>query len=308
MAAPPNRSLFAKIFGGFIRKVLAGCMIALPLVITIVALYYVYIFLEQWIMTPLAEAVTGALNRGLLGKPIGELPAWWSRLAAPIIGASVILLALYFLGWLLPTRVYRLMDGTMMRIPLVKPIYQAVRNIFDYVIHPGQPDVGKNQRVVIVPFPPPSGDALPRAGYQDIEGHAYRGEDPVRLGADGRHASLGFHPADPRGGRHRFRALAAGSDAGDPLLGDHLPRSAQLPAPRGARGRPGGLTWTFGFWDVFRVNFTSLGGRGGEDDDRIGCQAPRAAGMGEFGGGEEGDCPKCNSYARFRSLIGRRET
>lgn len=155
MAAPPTRSLFTRIFGGFIRKVLAGCMIALPIVITIVALYYVYLFLEQWIMTPLAEAVTDALRRTLQHRPIGELPAWWSRLAAPIIGASVILLALYFLGWLLPTRVYRLLDGTMMRIPLVKPIYQAVRNIFDYVIHPGQPDVGKNQRVVIVPFPHP---------------------------------------------------------------------------------------------------------------------------------------------------------
>lgn len=150
-----QRSLFSRLFGGFIRKVLAGCMLALPVVITIVALYYVYLFLEQWILTPLAEKVTAAVNWTRFGRPIDELPAWWPRLAAPTIGAFAILLALYFLGWLLPTRVYRLLDGTMMRIPLVKPIYQAVRNIFDYVIHPEQPDVGKNQRVVIVPFPHP---------------------------------------------------------------------------------------------------------------------------------------------------------
>ncbi len=137
------------------RYLLAGVLTAIPI----------------WITWSVFEFLLNQLAR--LGRPGVQVlvkavePGWptvavWladARLQS-IVGVMVVLLALYVLGWfatrVLGRRILDLFDGLMQRIPVVKKVYGAVKQLMRVL--EDKPD--GVHRVVLVDFPHPDMKAV----------------------------------------------------------------------------------------------------------------------------------------------------
>jgi uncharacterized membrane protein len=129
---------------------LAGLMLALPIVITLWVIYWLYSTLEKYVIDPLALLVLWIV-RG--GQPGTTLPYWFETYAAPVIAIPPALLLMYGLGFFARSRLHRVIDWLLLRVPVVSIVYNGVQSLFQALDkQPGQP---KPQRVVLVPFPHP---------------------------------------------------------------------------------------------------------------------------------------------------------
>src|SRR5262249_1075201 len=99
---------------------------------------------------PLARLVLWKVR---LGQPDADLPPWFENYAAPLIGVVIALLLLYGLGFFVNSRLRRVLDAVMLRVPGVSVVYNGVRQVFQTLDRPG--DRARPQRVVLVPFPHP---------------------------------------------------------------------------------------------------------------------------------------------------------
>src|SRR5262249_38320440 len=92
------------------------------------------------------------------GRARDHLPDWWDRVVAPLISLCLVLTILYFLGYFVRTRIARLLDWSMSRVPGVTIVYQSIRDIFHVLDHQRQDK--RPQRVVLLPFPLPGARAI----------------------------------------------------------------------------------------------------------------------------------------------------
>jgi len=123
-----------------------GLLIVLPLLITVWLLSILFNVIDTrvtpWVLAALRAAGTPGLER------------WPARVAVPLIGvvltAALIYLAGLLTGNLVGRRILALFESTMLRIPLVKGIYGAARQLLDAVSLTGKKPFS---RVVLVEFP-----------------------------------------------------------------------------------------------------------------------------------------------------------
>jgi uncharacterized membrane protein len=136
-------------------RIFSGLLLALPVAITIWIVYWLYSTLQGLILNPLAQVVSRYAMRG---SDFEQLPFWWDRFAAPAIAILLVGIALYFLGYLVHTRLARAIDWVLLRLPVVTTIYKAVSNVFHAIEDQGQGP--RFKRVVLVEFPHPGLRAL----------------------------------------------------------------------------------------------------------------------------------------------------
>ena len=70
---------------------------------------------------------------------------------APLVGIALVGLFLYFLGFIARSRVIRLFDTFLLRVPIVTSIYSAASRMFQSL--GGAGDMSRFKRVVLVSFP-----------------------------------------------------------------------------------------------------------------------------------------------------------
>jgi len=131
-------------------RILGGMLLVLPVLITFWVIYWVYSALEEYVIDPLALLVLWIV-RG--GQPDTGLPFWFKTYAAPLIAIAIAVVLLYFLGFFVRSRLRRVVDGILLRLPVISVVYNGVRNVFQALDR--QRGQQRLQRAVLVPFPHP---------------------------------------------------------------------------------------------------------------------------------------------------------
>lgn len=140
----PRRGIFARMRQSFVT----GLFITLPLIIT-VWLLGILLRLVEAISTPLLLALLGLLWPGLANEP--AITGWVIPVVGLLATAGVIfaigVMAANFIG----RRIVEAFDRLMMRVPVVKGIYGAARQLLDAF---GR-EASSFRRVVAVEYPRP---------------------------------------------------------------------------------------------------------------------------------------------------------
>src|SRR5262249_33660746 len=131
-------------------RILGGLMLVLPVLITFWVIYWLYSSLENYVIDPLARVVLWLVQQRWPDK---EQLAWFETYAAPVIAIIIALLLLFFLGFLAHSRLRRIIDGILLRVPGISIVYNGVRNVFQALDR--QRGQQRLQRAVLVPFPHP---------------------------------------------------------------------------------------------------------------------------------------------------------
>lgn len=129
------------------RRIISGLFFALPIAITLWIVYYLVSTLQSILLDPVA----GLVRRVFRAENIEGLPWWWRQFVSPVLSLMLVLVLLYFLGYFGRSRIYRMVDWLLLRVPIVTVIYKAVRNVVSSLDKPS--DRSKFKRVVLVPFP-----------------------------------------------------------------------------------------------------------------------------------------------------------
>ena len=154
----PMAALFAApraLVGAIRSRIFSGLLLALPIAVTFWIIYQLFATLQGVVLDPLALLVNRFAFRG---HPTDGLPFWWVRIVAPLIAIAAVLVFLYFLGYLVRSRVAQVVDWVMLHVPIVTVVYKAVRNVIGSLA--SQHQSSRPQRVVLVPFPHPGSKAL----------------------------------------------------------------------------------------------------------------------------------------------------
>jgi uncharacterized membrane protein len=131
-------------------RILGGLMLVLPILITLWVIHWLYSTLEKYVIDPLALLVLWKV-RG--SQPDTNLPFWFETYAAPLIGILIALVLLYGLGFFAHSRLRRVINWFLLRVPVISIVYNAVHKVFQALDK--QPGRRRPQRVVLVEFPHP---------------------------------------------------------------------------------------------------------------------------------------------------------
>lgn len=147
-------------------RILGGLLLVLPILITFWVVHWLYSNLRLHVIDPLARLLLWKVRQG---QPDTELPYWFETYAAPLLAIVIALALLYVLGFLVHSRLRRVVDWVLLRVPLISIVYNGVRNVFQTLDQ--QRGQSRPQRVVLVPFPHPGmkAPAFVTATCRDIE-------------------------------------------------------------------------------------------------------------------------------------------
>ncbi|MFI5460239.1 MAG: DUF502 domain-containing protein [Isosphaerales bacterium] len=140
-------------------RLISGLIFSLPIVITFWIVYWIFLTIERFLLTPLAGLVN-RIHALMLDNPaLDELPKWWFNIASPILAIVLALGILYILGLVFRSWLYRTLDWFLLHVPIVATIYKAVRNVVESLGSQLQGG-GEFKRVVLVEFPHPGTRSL----------------------------------------------------------------------------------------------------------------------------------------------------
>ena len=154
----PARTIRDRIFGGLV--------LAMPLVLTLWIIGWLYSILELKIIDPLVGLLLVKLQWTTSGAPI---PYWFETFGAPITAIILVLVLLYTLDFFADTRFHNGIRWALRRVPIFSQIYSPMQQIFQSLEQ--KPEQQKQLRMVLVTFPHP-GVKLPAfvtGGCRDIE-------------------------------------------------------------------------------------------------------------------------------------------
>ena len=134
------------------NRIVSGLLFAVPILVMFWLVYWLYSGLTKRLIDPLARLVMWKLERT---QPDANLPVWFETYVAPLIAVFLILVLLYGLGFLIHSRLHRLIDKILLRIPVISGIYDGLRKVMQ-VLDKKEGKEGQNpQRVVLISFPHP---------------------------------------------------------------------------------------------------------------------------------------------------------
>jgi uncharacterized membrane protein len=129
-------------------RIVSGLLIALPFLITLWVIAWLYSLLELKVIDPVVGFLLWKLK---WTSSSTELPYWFETYAAPIIAIIIVLALFYTIDLFAETRLRRTIGWTLRRIPIFGHIYNPVQQIFQSLEQkPGEP---RPQRMVLVTFP-----------------------------------------------------------------------------------------------------------------------------------------------------------
>lgn len=144
--SPPKRRT---ILGAVEARIISGLLVVLPAVITVWIVFMLYKTFRSYVIDPIVQGIM--YLRG--SRVTARMPEWWADYMAPLIALVLVLILLYLLGLFVRSRMYRWVDAMFLHVPVVKPIYQAVQNLFEALEQ--QRKSPQFKRVVLVEFPQP---------------------------------------------------------------------------------------------------------------------------------------------------------
>jgi uncharacterized membrane protein len=131
-------------------RIIGGLLLALPLLITLWAIGWLYSILELKVIDPLVGLLLWKLKWTTSST---DLPYWFETFAAPVIAIIIVLALLYTLDLLADTRLRRTVSWTLRRVPVFSQIYNPVQQVFQSLEE--EPGQQRPQRMVLVTFPHP---------------------------------------------------------------------------------------------------------------------------------------------------------
>ncbi len=141
------------------NRIFSGLVVALPILITFYILYWIHLFLRENVLDPLAtraNALIQSLGPESRVVQISQgLPGWWVEIAAPLVAIVTIAALLYVLGYLVRSRIFKVIDWLLLKVPGVTTIYQAVSSVFQALDSQRPGSTPRFKRVVLVSFPHP---------------------------------------------------------------------------------------------------------------------------------------------------------
>jgi uncharacterized membrane protein len=131
-------------------RIIGGLLLAMPLLLTIWIIYWLYSILEQKVIEPLVGLLLWKLKWTTSST---ELPYWFETYVAPIIAIGVALLLLYCLDLLADTRLHQGVNWALKRVPVFSHIYNPIQQIFQSLEQ--SPEQQQAHRMVLITFPHP---------------------------------------------------------------------------------------------------------------------------------------------------------
>jgi uncharacterized membrane protein len=149
---PTNSTLTGlnRVWHGIRGRILGGLLLALPILITLWIIYWLYSSLEKYVIDPLAILVLWLVEGH---RPDTVLPVWFETYAAPMIAIIVALVLLYGCGFFVHSRLRQIIDWILLRMPVISTVYNGVRNVFQALDR--QRGQQRLQRAVLVAYPHP---------------------------------------------------------------------------------------------------------------------------------------------------------
>jgi uncharacterized membrane protein len=151
-AVAPTPSPTPSLMHSIRSRIISGLVLALPIVLTFWIVYWLYTTVTAGVLDPLARVI------GPLFQAPWAQTLWWRRFVMPLLAGALILSFLYFLGWVASSWVSRLIEGVLLRVPVVTTIYKALSNVSRSLA--SQFQQSQTQRVVLVDFPHPGSRAV----------------------------------------------------------------------------------------------------------------------------------------------------
>jgi uncharacterized membrane protein len=145
---------------------MGGLILALPILITLWIIGWMYSFLENKVIDPLVGLLLWKLR---WTTSSADLPYWFETYAAPVIAILCALAILYCLDLLADTSLHRAVNWSLRRVPVFSLIYNPLQQMFQSLEKPSEQQ--RMQRLVLITFPHP-GVKLPAfvtAMCRDIE-------------------------------------------------------------------------------------------------------------------------------------------
>ena len=138
------------------NRVLAGFVVALPVIITFMIVKWLYDFLAKDVIVYTASWL-GQQRIETGNKDVDDVvqASWFVEyILAPVTAIALIVGALFMLGMVFRSRWHRFFNWFMSNVPGVGMIYKSVSNVIDS-IRQSNSDTQNFQRVVLVKFPHP---------------------------------------------------------------------------------------------------------------------------------------------------------
>jgi uncharacterized membrane protein len=140
-----SSSLVGRIRG----RILSGLFLALPFVVTVYIIWFLYTLFRSYVLDPAIWAI-----QYLEGEQAWQLaPAWWTHYVAPLLALALVLGVLYTLGLFVQSQLYGIVNRILLRVPVVETVYRAILNVFQALEN--QRKAPQTRRVVLVEFPQP---------------------------------------------------------------------------------------------------------------------------------------------------------
>ena len=112
------------------NRVLSGLFLALPILITVFIIQWLYDLLAERLILPIASQVALWWETNQPNAQ-GVVPQWITDFLAPLIAILIILSTLFLLGMFFKSRVHRLIDWFFLQVPFVSTIYKSVKQVID---------------------------------------------------------------------------------------------------------------------------------------------------------------------------------
>ena len=135
------------------NRVLSGLFLALPILITVFIIQWLYDLLAKRLILPIASQVALWWETNQPNSQ-GVVPQWITDFLAPLIAILIILSTLFLLGMFFKSRVHRLIDWFFLQVPFVSTIYKSVKQVID-AFQQSNTGMKRFQRVVLISFPHP---------------------------------------------------------------------------------------------------------------------------------------------------------
>ena len=155
---PPHRTKARVSFGEDFKRFFVGGLAALlPTLVTLWLLVKLWDFLWDSLGQYLITGI-GLIWHGMGDEPYGFIRRYWEDrpILTHLLGVLLAILLVYtvgvFVGNFIGRTFYRLIERAVMRIPLVRAVYPAVKQVTDFVLSPGrQPQFAESRVVAVQP-------------------------------------------------------------------------------------------------------------------------------------------------------------
>lgn len=135
------------------NRIIAGVFVVLPIFITFAVVRWLYETLYYYALGPIADVLRSTYFPQSAADAVSAQDGYFLDTLCSFLAVGSLLAILFVAGMFAQSRLHRLFDWVLLKVPGIKTIYSAVSNVFNAVS--GTQGVRDFKRVVLVEFPHP---------------------------------------------------------------------------------------------------------------------------------------------------------